>query len=170
MAARYEDLRPGTHDQTARLADMSLNHVEAALNYPNIFPRFCGQGFLERDDKGLALECLRIYNDWMIDDWGGGAGRGRLIPLAAAAAVGRRTGRGRGAALRGQGLLRGGLLGEPVQAGPALDVHGRLGLGVAGVRGVRHHGVDAHRLVVVDAVHFARRSSGHIDVAVRAEC
>ena len=61
---------------------MVLNHVEAAINFPNIFPRFCGQGFLERDDKELAAECLRIYNDWMIDDWGSGAGRGRLIPLA----------------------------------------------------------------------------------------
>ncbi len=81
VATTYEQLRPGTYEQTARLADMDLNHVEAALNYPNIFPRFCGQGFLERDDKDLALECLRIYNDWMIDDWGGGAARGRLIPL-----------------------------------------------------------------------------------------
>ena len=81
VAACYEDMRPGVHEQSARLADMDLNHVEAALNYPNIFPRFCGQGFLERTDKQLALECLRIYNDWMIDDWGGGAGRGRLIPL-----------------------------------------------------------------------------------------
>ena len=81
VAARYEDLRPGTYDQAARLDDMTLNHVEAAINYPNIFPRFCGQGFLERDDKELALQCLMIYNDWMIDEWGGGAGRGRLIPL-----------------------------------------------------------------------------------------
>ena len=84
VAATYEDFRPGTHQQAARLADMDLNHVEAALNYPNIFPRFCGQGFLERQDKDLALRCLRIYNDWMIDDWGGGAGRGRLIPLTLA--------------------------------------------------------------------------------------
>lgn len=84
VAATYEDFRPGTHQQADRLADMALNHVEAALNYPNIFPRFCGQGFLERQDKDLALRCLRIYNDWMIDDWGGGAGRGRLIPLTLA--------------------------------------------------------------------------------------
>ncbi len=82
VAAVYEDFRPGTYQQVDRLADMDLNHVEAAINYPNTFPRFCGQGFLERDDKNLALQCLRIYNDWMIDDWGAGAGKGRLIPLA----------------------------------------------------------------------------------------
>ena len=81
VPAIYEDFRPGTYDQAARLADMDLNHVQAAINYPNTFPRFCGQGFLEREDKQLALACLQIYNDWMIDDWGGGAGKGRLIPL-----------------------------------------------------------------------------------------
>jgi predicted TIM-barrel fold metal-dependent hydrolase len=81
VAARYEDLRRGTWDQAARLDDMTTNHVEAAINFPNIFPRFCGQGFLERDDKDLALASLQIYNDWIIDDWCGGAGRGRLIPL-----------------------------------------------------------------------------------------
>jgi len=79
--AIYEDLRPGTYDQAARLADMDLNHVEAAINYPNTFPRFAGQGFAERADKGLALAALQVYNDWMIDEWCGGAARGRLIPL-----------------------------------------------------------------------------------------
>ena len=81
IPAVYEDFRDGTWDQTARLADMDLNHVDAAINYPNIFPRFAGQGFLERSDKELALACLRIYNDWMIDDWCAGAGKGCLIPL-----------------------------------------------------------------------------------------
>ena len=81
IPAVYEDFRDGTWDQTARLADMDLNHVDAAINYPNIFPRLAGQGFLERSDKELALTCLRIYNDWMIDDWCAGAGKGRLIPL-----------------------------------------------------------------------------------------
>ncbi|MBW2500178.1 MAG: amidohydrolase [Deltaproteobacteria bacterium] len=81
VPATYEDFRPGTYDQKARLEDMTLNHVSAAINYPNIFPRFAGQGFAEREDKELALACLRIYNDWMIDEWCGGAGKGRLIPL-----------------------------------------------------------------------------------------
>lgn len=81
VPAVYEDFRPGTYDRDERLKDMTLNHVSTAINYPNIFPRFAGQGFAERDDKEFALECLRIYNDWMIDDWCGGAGKGRLIPL-----------------------------------------------------------------------------------------
>jgi predicted TIM-barrel fold metal-dependent hydrolase len=81
VPAVYEDFRPGTYDQAARLADMDANHVQASINYPNTFPRFAGQGFAERSDKDLGLAALRIYNDWMIDDWCGGAGRGRLIPL-----------------------------------------------------------------------------------------
>ena len=81
VPAIYEDFRPGAHDQAARLLDMDANHVEAAVNFPNTFPRFCGQGFSEREDKELALTCIRIYNDWMIDEWSGGAARHRLIPL-----------------------------------------------------------------------------------------
>lgn len=81
VPAIYEDFRPGVYDQAARLADMDVNHVQAAVNFPNTFPRFCGQGFAERQDKDLAYLSLRIYNDWMIDEWSAGAGRGRLIPL-----------------------------------------------------------------------------------------
>ena len=50
------------------------------INYPTP-SRFAGQGFAERPDKELALRCLQIFNDWMIDEWCGGAGRGRLVPL-----------------------------------------------------------------------------------------
>jgi len=82
VPAVYEDFRPGAYDRTERLADMDANHVEAAINFPNVFPRFAGQGFAERPDKDLSLTCLRIYNDWMIDEWCGGPARGRLIPLA----------------------------------------------------------------------------------------
>ena len=81
VAAIYEDFRPGTYDKKARLVDMDENHVEVAINYPNTFPRFAGQGFAERPDKDLALACIRIYNDWMIDEWCGGDAKGRLVPL-----------------------------------------------------------------------------------------
>ena len=77
----FDDILVGCYDQTQRLADMDANHVEASLCFPNILPRFCGQAFLEREDKELALACIRVYNDWMIDEWCAGAGYGRLIPL-----------------------------------------------------------------------------------------
>jgi predicted TIM-barrel fold metal-dependent hydrolase len=76
----YDEIRPGCFDQSARLADMALNHTEASLSFPTV-PRFCGQTFLERKNHDIALECVKIYNDWMIDEWCGGEGAGHLIPL-----------------------------------------------------------------------------------------
>jgi predicted TIM-barrel fold metal-dependent hydrolase len=79
-ALTYDDVLTGCYDQKHRLADMDLNHTEASLCFPTV-PRFCGQLFLNRQDMKLAELCVQAYNDWMIDEWGGGEGRGRLIPL-----------------------------------------------------------------------------------------
>ena len=98
----YDQMRPGAFQQGARLEDLDANHTEASLAFPT-FPRFCGQTFLEHPDRELGLACVRAYNDWMIDEWCGGAGRGRLIPLTlvplwdpelAAAEIRRCAGRG----------------------------------------------------------------------------
>ena len=75
----YDEMRDGCYDPAARLEDMDINHVEASLCFPS-FPRFCGQTFLEAEDKELALLCVKAYNDWMVDEWCGDSG-GRLIPL-----------------------------------------------------------------------------------------
>jgi predicted TIM-barrel fold metal-dependent hydrolase len=74
-----DDMRKGCWDQKARLEDMDVNHVEASLSFPS-FPRFCGQTFLERNDKELADLCVKAYNDWMFDEWCAGT-NGRLVPL-----------------------------------------------------------------------------------------
>ena len=75
----YEEMRDGCYDPKARLEDMDVNHVEASLCFPS-FPRFCGQTFMEAEDKELALLCVKAYNDWMVDEWCGDSD-GRLIPL-----------------------------------------------------------------------------------------
>lgn len=77
----FEAVRPGAWRQAERLADMSLDHIDASVCFPNTLPRFCGQTFMEQADKDLGLLCVRAYNDWMIDEWTAGAARGRLIPL-----------------------------------------------------------------------------------------
>ena len=76
----YDEMAPGAYRQKERLIDMDANHVEASLCFPT-FPRFCGQTFEDREDRELALLCVRAYNDWMIDEWCSGDGRGRLVPL-----------------------------------------------------------------------------------------
>ena len=78
----FDEIRPGCWKQPERLADMDTNHTEASICFPNTLPRFCGQTFYERADKDLALLCVQAYNDWMIDEWCAGDGKGRLIPLA----------------------------------------------------------------------------------------
>lgn len=83
----FDEIRPGCWIQSERLADMTANHVEASICFPNTLPRFCGQAFYEQGvkqeggDPELALLCIQAYNDWMIDEWCGGDGKGRLIPL-----------------------------------------------------------------------------------------
>ncbi len=77
----FDKVRPGAWKPKERLADMDVDNVEAAVCFPNTLPRFCGQAFHERQDKELALLCVRAYNDWMIDEWTAGDARGRLIPL-----------------------------------------------------------------------------------------
>jgi len=80
-ATTYERYQPGTWKQHDRLLAMDENHVDAAICFPNSLPRFAGQTFSEAKDKELALLCIQAYNDWMIDEWCGGEGKGRLIPL-----------------------------------------------------------------------------------------
>ncbi len=75
----YERMRPAYYDAKERSKDMDIDGVLASACFPTI-PRYCGQTFLEAKDRALALVCVRAYNDWMIEEWAGGA-PGRFIPL-----------------------------------------------------------------------------------------
>jgi predicted TIM-barrel fold metal-dependent hydrolase len=75
-----DDVQAGCYEQSARLDDMDANDTEASLCFPT-FPRFCGQTFLMNAECDVRLACVRAYNDWMIEEWCGGEGYGRLIPL-----------------------------------------------------------------------------------------
>ena len=156
----FDEIRAGCWKQPERLADMDANYTEASICFPNTLPRFCGQTFYERADHDLALLCVQAYNDWVIDEWCAGDGKGRLIPLAllplwdvdlCVQEIQR---------CREQGLLRGHLPGEPVPARPALDPRQEQALG-PGVRRVSRHRdrhLHAHRLELEDAHHVTRRA------------
>jgi predicted TIM-barrel fold metal-dependent hydrolase len=75
----YNEMRPGAFSVPERLADMDANWIESSLCFPT-FPRFCGQTFLEAQDKDVALACVKAYNDWMVEEWCADPS-GRLIPL-----------------------------------------------------------------------------------------
>ena len=78
-AMTYDEMRPGCYDPKARIDDLALCGVDGSLAFPT-FPRFCGQTFMEGNDLELGLECVRAYNDWMIDEWCADSD-GHLIPL-----------------------------------------------------------------------------------------
>ena len=88
---RYEDMIPGCYDPTARVADMDLDGVQAALCFPS-FPGFGGGTFHRAKDKDLALLCVKAWNDFSIDEWC--ATRTRPVhPVGDSADVGHRRGR-----------------------------------------------------------------------------
>jgi predicted TIM-barrel fold metal-dependent hydrolase len=57
----YADIRPSSFDPKARLEDMDLDYVYAAIIHPNRFD------FNLFDDADVDFQnlCVRIYNDWM---------------------------------------------------------------------------------------------------------
>jgi predicted TIM-barrel fold metal-dependent hydrolase len=58
---------------------MDIDGVHAGLSFPS-FPGFSGAVFHHSNDKELALECVRAWNDFQIDEWCASAPE-RLIPL-----------------------------------------------------------------------------------------
>ncbi|WP_327152117.1 amidohydrolase family protein [Nocardia sp. NBC_01329] len=75
----YDEMRPGCYDPAERTKDMLANHVDGSLSFPT-FPRFCGQTFTENSDRELGLECIKAYNNYMVEEWCGDS-NGVLIPL-----------------------------------------------------------------------------------------
>jgi predicted TIM-barrel fold metal-dependent hydrolase len=78
---RYEDMIPGCYDPSARVKDMDLDGVQAALCFPS-FPGFAGmRTFFGAKDKELAHLCVQAWNDFNIDEWCA-TDPDRFIPLA----------------------------------------------------------------------------------------
>jgi len=76
---RYDDMIPGCYDPAERAKDMDVDGVQAAMCFPS-FPGFAGGVFMRAKDKDLALECVRAWNDFHIDEWCASA-PDRFIPL-----------------------------------------------------------------------------------------
>jgi uncharacterized protein len=61
---RFEDIRRGGYDPTARLSEMDADGVDAEVLYPT--PRL-SQGVIANPDAQLQLAMVRAYNDWLSD-------------------------------------------------------------------------------------------------------
>jgi predicted TIM-barrel fold metal-dependent hydrolase len=78
---RFDEMRRGAWDISARIADMDLNGVYASVCFPSFLPGFAGQRLQQlTDDPELALACVRAWNDWVIEEWAAFA-PGRMVPL-----------------------------------------------------------------------------------------
>ena len=65
----FGEMRRGSYDAGARLADMDLAGVAASLCFPSVIVGFAGQRFYRMKDHDLGLACMRAYNDWIIEEW-----------------------------------------------------------------------------------------------------
>ncbi len=69
---RFDEMRSGAYDISARVADMDLNGVYASLNFPSFLPGFAGQRLqLVTKDEELAMASVRAWNDWHLEEWAG---------------------------------------------------------------------------------------------------
>ena len=69
--ARFDEMRRGCWDATARLADMDLDGVLASLCFPSLIAGFAGTVFARTSDPELGLACVRAWNQWMHEEWAG---------------------------------------------------------------------------------------------------
>jgi uncharacterized protein len=58
----WDDLRPGSYDPRARLADMDSEGIDVSVLFPSI-----GLGFVGIKDAELSAAGCRAYNNWMAD-------------------------------------------------------------------------------------------------------
>ena len=68
VPSTYDDMIPGCYDRDARVKDFRDAWIDGSLPFPT-FPRFCGQTFMDGNDKDLGLACVEAYNNWMIEEW-----------------------------------------------------------------------------------------------------
>jgi predicted TIM-barrel fold metal-dependent hydrolase len=66
---RFEQMRRGCWDVTARVHDMDLNGVWASLSFPSMITGFCGRVFSQCSDPELGLAVTRAWNDWLFEEW-----------------------------------------------------------------------------------------------------
>jgi predicted TIM-barrel fold metal-dependent hydrolase len=75
----FDEIREGCWNIHERIKDMDAGGVLGSMCFPS-FPGFSGRLFAATEDKGLALDVIRAYNDWHVDEWCGSY-PGRFIPM-----------------------------------------------------------------------------------------
>jgi predicted TIM-barrel fold metal-dependent hydrolase len=77
---RFVDMLPGCYDPKERARDYLSQGVLASVNFPTL-PRFGGMLFTTFKDKELAYECVKAWNDFILDEWCPSAPEGLMVPM-----------------------------------------------------------------------------------------
>ena len=64
----YENMRRGGWDPNGRLEELDIDGVDASILFPN-FARFHGDPLESVPDLDIRLECIKAYNDWVVDEF-----------------------------------------------------------------------------------------------------
>ena len=65
---RWEDVPPETYTPSERLKVMDVDEVDTHTFFPNV-AGIANQNFQQKGDEQFRLECIRAYNDWLIEEW-----------------------------------------------------------------------------------------------------
>jgi predicted TIM-barrel fold metal-dependent hydrolase len=79
-AARYEDLKAGSWNPSARVTDMDADGVQVHTCLPTVLG-FAGTLLSTLSNRELARACALAYNDYVLDEWCAYA-PDRLVPVA----------------------------------------------------------------------------------------
>ena len=66
---RFDQMRRGCWDPTARVADMDLAGIWASVSFPSQITGFCGAVYSGCSDPELGQACVRAWNDWFAEEW-----------------------------------------------------------------------------------------------------
>ena len=66
---RFDQMRKGCWDPTARIEDMDLGGIAASVNFPSQITGFCGAVYSGCSDAELGTACVRAWNDWIFEEW-----------------------------------------------------------------------------------------------------
>jgi len=66
---RFDQMRKGCWDPTARVADMDLAGIWASVSFPSQITGFCGSVYSDCSDPELGQACVGAWNDWLAEEW-----------------------------------------------------------------------------------------------------
>ncbi len=72
VGGRYDEMRPGSFDTKARLADMDIDGIHLQVLYPSV--TLLGAKIYGSEPE-LQVACVRAYNDWLAEFCDGSDGR-----------------------------------------------------------------------------------------------